>query len=145
LGIVVACGGQRPASSVPVPATATGTATGTATATATATPTATGGSVLIGDIAAAKKFAPKATLEENTPALLECYNKVRTKNPALAGKVRLLIQVNEAGAVLHVESEPGGSANEPALVACIGEALKSVNFPKPGGMATIVAPLVFRP
>jgi hypothetical protein len=53
--------------------------------------------------------------------------------------------VNEAGTVLRVDAEPGGSANTPALVACIGEALKTTPFPKPGGMATVVAPLVFRP
>jgi hypothetical protein len=49
------------------------------------------------------------------------------------------------GTVLKVDADPNGSANDATLVACIGEALKAVTFPKPGGMATIVAPLAFRP
>jgi hypothetical protein len=101
--------------------------------------------VFVGDIAAAKNFDPKPALAGSTPALLDCYNKARASKPSLAGRLKLLIQVNEAGTVLQVSAEPGGSANDPALVSCIGEALKTTKFPKPGGMATVVAPLLFRP
>jgi hypothetical protein len=105
----------------------------------------TGGSVLVGEIPSTKKFDPKATVEGSKPALVDCYNKARATTPDLSGKVKLLILVNGVGSVLKVDAEAGGSANDPKLVACIGEALKTVTFPKPGGMATIVAPLVFRP
>jgi hypothetical protein len=101
--------------------------------------------VLVGEIPSSKKFDPKATVEESKPALVDCYNKARAVTPALSGKVKLLIVVNAVGTVLKVDAEPGGAADDPKLVACIGEAFKTVTFPKPGGMATIVAPLVFRP
>jgi hypothetical protein len=143
--LLVACGGPKPPESPTSTPTPTSTSTPTPTPMPTPNPPATGGSVLVGDIAAAKKFNPKPTIEANAPALLACYNKVRGAKPALAGKIKLLIQVNEAGAVLRVDSEPEGSANDPALVACIGESLKTATFPKPGGMATVVAPLLFRP
>jgi hypothetical protein len=56
----------------------------------------------------------------------------------------LQLRVNEAGAVVSTEASPGGQANDPGLLACIGDALKSVTFPKPGGTAVITVPLVFR-
>jgi hypothetical protein len=150
--LLVACGASKPAESASPPtSTSTSPPTSPPTSPSTPTPTpvsnppATGGSVLVGDIAAAKKFNPKPTIEANAPALLACYNKVRGAKPELSGKLKLLIQVNEVGTVLRVDSEPEGSANDPALVTCIGEALKTVKFPKPGGMATVVAPLLFRP
>jgi hypothetical protein len=153
---LVGCGGSKPVESAsPSTANALSTATSTSTATSPSTASAppttapvaipTGGSVLVGDIAAAKKFDPKRAIEANTPALLECYNKIRATKAELSGRLKLLIEINEAGTVLRVDSEPGGSANDPALVACIGEALKATKFPKPGGMATVIAPLVFRP
>ena len=101
--------------------------------------------MLIGEIPASKKFNPKSAIEDHKDALLDCYNKSRGSKPDLAGKLKLLILVNGAGQVLKVEAEAGGTANDPKLVECIGEALKPVPFPKPGGMATVVAPLVFRP
>ena len=55
------------------------------------------------------------------------------------------IVVNEAGNVVNVEADQEGSAYDASLVACIGDALKAAHFPKPGGMATVTAPLVFRP
>jgi hypothetical protein len=101
--------------------------------------------VLIGEIPATKKFNPKPAIEEHKDALLDCYNKSRASKPDLSGKLKLLILVNASGQVLKVDAEAGGSANDPKLVECIGEALRPVPFPKPGGMATVVAPLVFRP
>jgi hypothetical protein len=77
--------------------------------------------------------------------MLACYNKARQNNPSLHGKLKLRINVNEAGSVVLVDAEPGGTAEDPALVACLGEAIKAAHFSKPGGMATITAPLVFRP
>jgi hypothetical protein len=155
------------ASGTPI-ATATPTATPTATATATATPTATptdsatpaasststagpvptGGSVLVGDISAPKGFDPKPTIVKMQQQLVDCFNQARASHPELRGKVTLRITINEAGAVNVVEADPnaGGHANDPTLVSCIGDAMKqSAHFPKPGGTATVVAPLVFRP
>jgi hypothetical protein len=79
------------------------------------------------------------------PELLSCYNQARQNSPALRGKLKLRIDVNEAGSVLLVAAEPGGSAADPALIACLGAAIKAAHFPKPAGLATITAPLVFRP
>jgi hypothetical protein len=93
---------------------------------------------------APKHFDPKPTLESLSLDLVGCYQRTRARNPSLHGKLKLRIVVNEAGAVQSVHGEPGGSAYDPALVACIGDAMKDANFPKPGGMATIVVPLVFR-
>jgi hypothetical protein len=109
-------------------------------------PIPSGGSVLIGEINAPKAFNPRPTVEGLSTQLVDCYNKARAADPALRGKVTLQINVNEAGAVLSVDAAPGGHANSPSLVMCIGDLMKeSAHFPKPGGMATVNAPLVFRP
>jgi hypothetical protein len=100
--------------------------------------------VLLGDIVAPKQFNPKPAIESAKPALLDCYNQARASNPALHGKLRLRIQVNEAGTVIAVDAERGGEADDPALVTCLGAALRQVRFPKPGGVATVIAPMVFR-
>jgi len=162
--VVASCASGTPtptATSTPAPtdtasAAATPTATATATATATTTPTPTptpapvptGGSVLIGDINAPKNFNPKPTILKMQQQLVDCFNQARGANPDLRGKVTLRITVNEAGAVSAVEADPsaGGHANDPALVSCIESAMRDhAHFPKPGGTATVVAPLVFRP
>jgi hypothetical protein len=93
---------------------------------------------------APKHFDPKPTLDSLSPDLVGCYQRARARSPSLHGRLNLRVVVNEAGAVQSVQGEPGGSANDPALVACIGDAMKQASFPKPGGMATIVVPLVFR-
>ncbi|HXN32151.1 MAG TPA: AgmX/PglI C-terminal domain-containing protein [Polyangiaceae bacterium] len=145
--LAVSCGGARPAETAP---SAIPTSTPAPTSTPTppppaAAPTPTGGIVIVGDIAAAKKFDPRRTLDASAPSLLDCYNQVRATQPALSGKLTLLIAINESGAVLKVDPQPGGSANVPELVACIESVLKATPFPKPGGMATVIAPLLFRP
>ena len=104
-----------------------------------------GGSVLVGEVIGSPSFDPRGALDSAKPQLLSCYNQVRRSNASLHGKLKLRINVNEAGTVVRVDAEDGGSANDPALVSCLGDAMKAVRFPKPGGMATIVAPLVFRP
>ena len=102
--------------------------------------------MLIGEINAPKTFNPRPVLETFSSQLVDCYNKARSADPSLRGKVTLQISVNEAGAVLSVDAAPGGHANSPSLVTCINDLLKaSAHFPKPGGMATVNAPLVFRP
>jgi hypothetical protein len=108
-------------------------------------PMPTGGSVLVGDIAAAPGFDPKATLVSAKPDLVTCYNKARQTTPSLRGKLTLRINVNEVGKVMLVDSAPGGTANDPALVSCLSDTLRVVTFPKPNGSATVSAPLVFRP
>ncbi len=162
LALVVSCASATPtptptATSTPT-ATATPTSTATATATSTSTPTPTptptatatatvptGGVLLLGEINTPKLFNPRPVIEALKPRLLECYNQARAGKPSLRGKLRLRIQVNEAGAVNAVGAEPGGTADDPALVDCLGAVLKGATFPKPGGMATVVAPMVFRP
>ncbi len=161
--LVVGCGASNSASpepatgSLPAPtaesadagAPARGAAAPTTSASATpeagAGVDASGGSVLIGEIAAPKKFNPGPTLAALVQDLLTCYRKVRGTVPTLRGKLSLRVVVSELGAAQGVASEPGGRANDPALVSCIGEALKGATFPKPGGTAIIVVPLVFRP
>jgi hypothetical protein len=106
----------------------------------------TGGSVLIGDINAPKGFNPKPILESLSSDLIRCYDEARAVTPDLRGKVTLRIQINEAGAVLSVDAEPGGHANDPGLISCANDLMKaSAHFPKPGGTATVLAPMVFRP
>jgi hypothetical protein len=100
----------------------------------------------VGDINAPKTFNPKPTVDGLRPQLVDCYNKARAARPDLHGKITLRIQVNEAGAVLNVDADPGGHAFDPTLVSCIADMMKaSAHFPKPGGAAVVNAPLVFRP
>jgi hypothetical protein len=108
-------------------------------------PTEPSGSVLIGEIAAPKRFNPGPTLAGLVPDLLTCYRRVRATVPSLRGKLKLRVIVSEAGVLQSVAAEPGGSANDPALVSCLADALKGATFPKPAGTAIIVVPLVFRP
>ena len=141
---LAACADQRAAPApAPAPAPAAAPASAPASASASAPPVA-GGSVLIGEIVAPKHFNPRPTLDSLSLDLVGCYQKARARNPSLHGKLKLRVVVNEAGAVQSVQSEPGGTADDPALVACIGDAMKDATFPKPSGMATIVVPLVFR-
>ena len=98
----------------------------------------------VGDIVGPPTSDANATLTALKPAFLHCYNETRTLFPDIHGKLTLRLRLNEAGAVTATESEPGGRANDPGLLACIGDALKTTTFPKPGGIATITVPLVFR-
>jgi len=150
--VVVSCGSSTPlpaSTSAPPASDSTptpDTPAPTPAAPALAAPVPTGGSVLIGEINAPKTFNPRPTVEALSSQLVDCYNKARAADPDLRGKVTLQINVNEAGAVLSVDAAPGGHANSPSLVMCIGDVMKaSAHFPKPGGMATVNAPLVFRP
>jgi hypothetical protein len=117
----------------------------TSPAGAPPSPDDTGGSVLIGEIAAPKSFNPAPTLAGLVPNFLACFRSVRAKVPSLRGKLKLRVTVNEAGAPQSVAAEPGGSANDPALVSCLADALRGATFPKPGGTAIISVPLLFRP
>jgi hypothetical protein len=130
--------------SAPAPAPAPA-APAPAPAPAPSGPPPTGGSVLIGDIVSPKSFDPGPVLLSLQPEFLACYNQARIAVPALHGKLKLRIHVNEAGTVVGVDAEPGGKADDPALVGCLGDAMKATHFPKPGGSATVIAPLVFRP
>jgi hypothetical protein len=107
--------------------------------------TDTNGSVLIGEIAAPKAFNPAPTLANLVPDFLTCYRSVRATVPSLRGKLKLRVIVSEAGAAQTVTAEPGGNANQPAMVSCLADSLRSATFPKPAGTAIIIVPLVFRP
>jgi hypothetical protein len=101
--------------------------------------------VLVGEIVAPPSFDPKATVVAAKPQLLICYNQARQVTATLRGKLKLRVNVNEAGSVVRVDAEDGGSANDPTLLSCLGDAIKALHFQKPGGMATVTVPLVFRP
>ncbi len=135
----------RPSASAPAPAPASASASASAPAPAPAKPPATGGSVLIGEIAAPKAFDPKPTVVSLQPQLLACYNQARADTPGLHGKLKVRVVVNEAGTVINVDEEPGGTASNAEMLSCISSATRVVHFPKPAGTATIVVPLVFRP
>lgn len=158
--LMTACGASHMTSSeptAPVPAQGRENAA-SPTITAPATPITPGaasdvdagaevstGSILIGEIAAPKTFNPGPTVAALVPDFLSCYRKVRASAPSLRGKLKLRLVVNESGVPQSVTGEPGGGANDPALISCLGETLKSATFPKPGGTAIIVVPMVFRP
>jgi hypothetical protein len=154
--VVASCGSSTPppapasaaASSDPTPSPASDSTPTPASALAPFTPAVvpTGGSVLIGEINAPKTFNPRPTVEALSSQLVGCYNKSRAADPDLRGKVTLQININEAGAVLSVDAAPGGHANSPSLIMCIGDVMKAgAHFPKPGGTAIVNTPLVFRP
>lgn len=147
-----AAGSAAEASSAPAPAPFSEAASASAAASTTSPPVAaappppppTGGVVLVGEIVAPKGFNPNPVVKAMKPRMLDCFNKARATNPELHGRLTLHVQVNEAGKVLTVDGDPSGKAYDPALVGCIGDAMKAnAHFPKPGGMATINVPLVF--
>jgi hypothetical protein len=92
-----------------------------------------------------KGFDPKPTLDASSPALLSCYADARVKRPDLRGKLRLRLVINEGGHVVSAEADSDAPAYDADLVACMGKALRAASFPKPGGTAILVAPLVLRP
>jgi hypothetical protein len=154
--VLGACGGGGAATAVPAangPPTSVTASTSPSVLSSTPVTTSapvpasapTGGSLLIGEIVSPKAFDPRPVLVSLEPRFLGCYNQARASVPSLHGKLKLRIHVNEGGAFAGVEAEEGGSANDATLVACLGDAMRSARFPKPGGSATIVAPLVFRP
>jgi hypothetical protein len=161
--LVTACGASHVTSSEPTAPTLTqereDAASPSLTASLPPTPIAPGaasgveagaevstGSILIGEIAAPKTFNPRPTIAALVPDLLSCYRKVRASAPSLRGKLKLRLVVNESGVPQSVAGEPGGgAANDPALISCLGETLKSATFPKPGGTAIVIVHMVFRP
>jgi len=152
LVVLVACGGAAvPAATTPVPPASAPSMSSAASPPASVTrvaptpPPMTPGVVNIGDIVAPAQFDPKPTMAEMKPELLRCYNEARSLVPGLHGKLTLRVYVSDSGAVTSTEGVAGGSANDPGLVACIADAMKAATFPKPGGLATISVPLVFRP
>ena len=101
--------------------------------------------MLVGDINAPKSFDPKPAIVALSSKLVDCFNQARATNPSLHGKITLRITVNESGKVNGVDADQGSNAYDPNLVSCIDAMMKaSAKFPKPGGMATVGAPLVFR-
>jgi len=165
LVLLMGCGGSPPRTADGSEARSTANSAGEATTSGTAGSTSvtpsTGsatpslasastpdndGTVVIGAMAATGHFDPKSTLDDLRPDLMACFRRVHASNPAIHGKVTLRIQVDEAGLVLNVDAHPGGPANDPALIACIRDDFKAnAHFARPGGSATIVAPLVFHP
>jgi hypothetical protein len=101
--------------------------------------------VSLGQVIAPKHFDPNAVLLSLKPQFLDCYNKARASNPTLHGRLGLKIVVQETGAVASVDADPGDTAYDPTLIVCLGDAFKSSKFPSPGGMATIMVPMIFRP
>jgi hypothetical protein len=147
---LAACGGAQAAPDSPQPASAPAPAPAPASASAPApapapAPRPTTGSLLFGDIAAPKNFDPKPALDAATPALLSCYADARVAHPDLRGKLRLQVIVNEVGNVVGVSADPGDKAYDADMLACMSKALRAQKFPKPGGTATLLAPLVLRP
>jgi hypothetical protein len=147
--VLFACGRNRapPAIAGPeiTPATAATPAIPFPTAEADAGVIRGGGSVQVGEILSPPQFDPKPTIDSLKPDLVGCYDRARATNVALRGRLRLRVKVNEAGGVVVVSVDPGGTAEDPVLVACVAGVFKAAVFPRPGGTATIVAPLVFRP
>jgi hypothetical protein len=137
-------GASAAAPEAPPSAVAASPATPASSAPASPSPVS-GGSVSIGDPGGPPSFNAKGVLEGARPEMVACYRQARQSVPDLHGKLKLLVTVDEGGAVTAVGAEPGGSANVPALVTCLQDALKAVKFPKPGGTAIVTAPLVFRP
>jgi hypothetical protein len=100
--------------------------------------------VSVGQVLGPPGFDPGPALEALKPALLRCYGDARLIAPQLHGKLLLEVHVDASGSVKDVSAKPGGSANDPGLVGCLGDAMKGATFPKPGGLATITVPLLFR-
>jgi hypothetical protein len=99
--------------------------------------------VLLGEIAATKKFDPSGTVRDLLPDLLSCYRAVLKKGLPVHGKLSLRVVVNEQGATQSATALPGGRATDPSLVSCVADVFTRATFSKPGGTATVVVPLLF--
>jgi hypothetical protein len=73
-----------------------------------------------------------------------CYEKQLLVSPALAGTVVTQFTINGVGAVISVSSGGMGSKE---VESCVGNVIKTIQFPKPkgGGLVNVRYPFTFQP
>jgi hypothetical protein len=64
-----------------------------------------------------------------------CYDTARKRDPSLQGKIVINFAIDSAGVVAETtQGLQDGQIEDPEVVACVGEVIKSVRFPaSPGG------------
>lgn len=84
----------------------------------------------------------KDVLHQKMPVITACYSRAITTTPSLHGQFVARFRVEASGAVSRAETS--GSTLNPAFLACVSDAVRSLQFPKPrGGYVEVVYPLDF--
>ena len=85
----------------------------------------------------ARPVAPKidssgveAVVGERSVALSLCYEDGRKKNASLAGNVAVEMNVSEQGTVIDAKSIRGTTLPDKAVVGCVVDVMKSLDFGK---------------
>ena len=73
-----------------------------------------------------------------------CYTEGLVRDPKLAGKVVVKIEMNEDGRVCKAAAQET-SLQDPEVVACVVRSFLTASFPPPGRTVSLVYPVVFRP
>ena len=73
-----------------------------------------------------------------------CYQRERTKNRNLSGKITVKFVISKDGSVSQAKTHSSTMGNK-AVDACINSTFKRFKFPKPkgGGIAIVKYPFIF--
>jgi TonB family protein len=101
------------------------------------------------DIGGSGEFDSKlvaAEIKKRIGAVRACYEKELRRNPTLQGKITVEFTIEQSGTISKANAT-ANTMNDPAVAACIVDALKRIRFnPGPeGGSVTYSYPFVFAP
>ncbi len=142
------------------------TTTATATATATAAPTATGTATATEPETAAPEESSEPLSEDaraiqkivrgNFRSLRRCYEAGLTRDPNLAGRVKIVFTIRPDGSVEKIATATRplistrsenvqGAMPDREVMRCIGDVFATLKFAKRAKAASITYPILFSP
>jgi hypothetical protein len=88
--------------------------------------------------------AVQRVVRQHAGVLRGCYERGLFTNPTLAGRVSTKFLIDDTGAVASASND-GSDLPDPAVVACVVGAFRSMSFPAPDAFVTVVYPVTFTP
>lgn len=85
-------------------------------------------------------------IRSHVPEIMSCYEGALAKDPRLEGRVVVRFEINDQGKISKFENlRERSTLNEPKVIDCLSEAMKTWTFPKPppGITAEITFPFTF--
>jgi hypothetical protein len=86
----------------------------------------------------------RGMFEQNADRFEACWAPVLKAQPGERGKLSIRFIVSSEGKVTKTE-EVSSTFRDANLSACVQKVIAALPWPPPGGTATVVLPLVFRP
>jgi hypothetical protein len=104
--------------------------------------------VQLGAVTVQGDLSPKVifrTVRERTPDFRNCYDDALKRRPSISGRLVVHFDITASGNVkdaIWAEQDMG----DEALAACVGNAFKTLTFPRPTwGSVSVVFPIAFAP